>query len=489
MAERGINTRHSDYLDYQTEWETIEDVIEGQKRIKEMGREYLPKLESQSQQQYENYKERALFFNATGRTIEALLGMVFRKEPIIEVPSNIEQIEDDLSLKDETKIGFGKRLLRTTISKGRAGILVDFPRVEDNDVRTRAEAQRNGEFPYVTLYDALEIENWHVQREKGNTELKALILHEEFENQDGYFGGDTEEQKRLLELTDDAEGFEGQEVYRQQVWRRSADDQSESGWHLVEDVVPVMGGEPLTEIPFFFCGVNDTTSELNSPPLLDLVNVNISHYRSWADLEHGAHFTALPTPYVVGGDADEMSLAIGPSEWVIIENEEGEVGMLEYDGKGLDQLRNVIDDKEEMMADLGARLVMQVEDPSDAQETIQLKQQGQNSILANIVDTANMAYERALNMMGRWASGGSTEDPDATVQFNKDFFPSAIEPDLFKQLLAAKQQGRITTETFINNLKQGEIIDSDVDVEDYKEQTESEAGQNLAEIGQNGGMV
>jgi hypothetical protein len=485
MAERGINTKHSDYIDYEQEWDKIDDVISGQKEVKERGQEYLPKLASQSSDQYEAYKRRALFFNATGRTVEALLGMVFRKDPIIELPSNLEDISDDLSLKDESKKGFGKRLLRKTIEKGRSGILVDFPRVENDDVRTRAEAQRNGEFPYATLYEAQEIENWHVERENGNTELKALILHEEFENQDGYFGGDTEEQKRLLELTDDVEGFEG-EVYRQQVWRRSANDDEESGWHLAEDVVPRMGGEPLREIPFFFCGVNDTTSELHRPPLLDLVNVNLSHYRSWADLEHGAHFTALPTPYVIGGDAEEMALSIGPSEWVIVENEDGEVGMLEYDGKGLDQLRSVIDDKEEMMADLGARLVMQVEDPSDAQETIQLKQQGQNSILANIVDTAGMAYTKALKMMSRWASGGGNEDPDAKAEFNKDFFPGKLDPSMFKQLLAAKQQGKITTETFISNLQSGEIIDSDIDVEDYKSQTESEAEPDLAGIGRNG---
>jgi len=482
MAERGINTQHSDYIEYESEWDIIDDVMAGQSRIKEKGQSYLPKLPSQIPAQYNAYKERALFFNVTSRTVEALLGMVFRKQSNITVPSSIESEADNLSLKDETKKGFGKRMLRTTLKYGRAGVLVDFPRVENDEVRTRAEARRNGEYPYLTLYTAPEIQNWHVQREKGNTELKALILHEEFENQDGYFGGDTEEQKRLLELTDEVEGYEGREIYRQQVWRRSAAEDSDGQWAKVEDVVPTIGGEPMREIPFFFAGVNDTTSELHAPPLIDLVNVNLSHYRSQADLEHGAHFTALPTPYVTGGDKDEMELSIGPSEFIILENEDGEVGLLEYDGKGLDQLRNVIQDKQEMMADLGARLVMDVENPTDAQETIRLKQQGQNSILANIVDTCSMTYEKALDFMGKWQQGDVNAETDAEVAFNNDFFPQALDPNMFKQLLAARQQGRITDETFLKNLKEGEVIDSDLSVEDYKAKTETESGADLQSL-------
>jgi hypothetical protein len=481
MAEQYITQKHSDHLEYDHLWDKIRDVIEGEERIKERGTEYLPKLGGQTDPQYQAYKDRALFFNATGRTREALVGMAFRKNPTMEIPDNIEDIKDNLSLKDESAKGFAKRLVREDITTGRAGILVDHPRVDDSRTRTRAEAQKNGQFPYLTMYKAEEIRNWHVQREQGQTELKAVILHEEFENQDGYFGANTEDQWRLLELTDEVDGFGGEEVYRQRVWRRSADDDFQ-GRTLIEDVVPLVGGEPMNEIPFFFNGVTDTTSQVQTPPLLDLVNVNLSHYRSQADLEHGAHFTALPTPYVVGGDAEEMSLAIGPSEWNIAENENAEFGLLEYDGKGLDQLRQVIKDKEDMMADLGARLVMDVESATDATETVQLKQMGQNSILANIVDTSSMALQKAITFMSKWQSGNVGADVEARVKINKDFFPQPISPDMIKQLLAARQQGRITDKTFFRNLKQGEVIDEETTFDNYQDKLTVQSEQNLSEL-------
>lgn len=473
--ERGIQTKHSDYIEHEPLWDKIRDVIAGQKTIKEKGTEYLPKLGGQSTDQYDAYKKRATFYNATAQTKSAFEGMVFRKEPTIEVPNNLEEIEDDLSLKDESAKGFAKRLVGETIETGRNGILVDFPRIEDDGATTRAEARRNGENPYLTLYTAEEIRNWHVKRENGNTELKALILHEEFENQDGYFGGDTEEQFRLLHINDDGN-------YEQQIWRRSADDDDSSGLYMHEKVVPTMGGEPLDGIPFFFAGVTDTTSQLQKPPLIDLAEVNLSHYRSEADLEHGAHFTALPTIYVIGGDPEEMEIQVGPESAIIQENEDAEVGMLEYEGKGLSELMKVLDRKLDMMADMGARMVMSREDAADATETIQLKQQGSNSIVANIADTCGMAFERALNLMSRWKSGGSVDDPEANVSLNTDLLPQTLSPKMLKQLLAALQQGRITKKTFFRNLQEGEIIDQGESFDDYDAQTETESTPSLGEI-------
>jgi hypothetical protein len=67
---------------------------------------------------------------------------------------------------------------------------------------------------------------------------------------------------------------------------------------LLSEVYPLMNGKPLDFIPFTFLSTDDNTAEVDEPPLIDLVNVNLSHYRTCADLEHGAHFTGLPTPYI-----------------------------------------------------------------------------------------------------------------------------------------------------------------------------------------------
>lgn len=483
-TERGIKTKHSDYTDIQDQWEKLRDIFGGQRDVKDAGTKYLPKLGGQTSEQYEAYKKRGTFFNVTGHTADAFEGLVFRKDPLMNLPDNLLELQNDLSLKDETAKGFGKRLVRETLRLGRAGILVDFPRVEDDGATTQAEAEQRGENPYLTLYKSEEIRNWHVQREGGNTELKALILNEQFENQDGYFGVDVEEQYRLLEIVGEDDDTAPTGVYRQQIWRKSkADD--ESGFFLHSEVIPRIGGEPLRQIPFTFCGKSNTTSELESPPLMDLAEVNLSHYRSQADLEHGGHFTALPTITVIGADADEVDITVGPEKANFLENPDADIKMLEYTGEGLKQLMEIIDRKEDMMADLGARMVMNQEAASDAMETVQLKQQGSNSVIANIADTCGMAYEQALRWMSRWKAGDRNREVDVSIEFNKDLLPQGITPKMFKQLLAALQQGKITKQTFFENLQDGEIIDQSEDFEEYDAKTQMDAEPDLSSIPSN----
>lgn len=75
---------------------------------------------------------------------------------------------------------------------------------------------------------------------------------------------------------------------------------------MIEEVIPTVNGKPLTEIPFVCMSPYDLRVDLEKPPMLDLVDVNISHYRNSADYEHALYLTAQPTPYVTG-HLDEAS--------------------------------------------------------------------------------------------------------------------------------------------------------------------------------------
>ena len=85
----------------------------------------------------------------------------------------------------------------------------------------------------------------------------------------------------------------------------------------LEDV-PLKHGDPLTFIPFQFIGPTSVTPAIEKSPILDIVDVNLSHYRTSADFEHGAHLTALPTPWVSGVNPELVeSFPIGSdTAWV-----------------------------------------------------------------------------------------------------------------------------------------------------------------------------
>jgi hypothetical protein len=69
---------------------------------------------------------------------------------------------------------------------------------------------------------------------------------------------------------------------------------------LISTAFPKINNEFLDEIPFRFIGIDNVDADVDEPPLIDLVDMNLSHYRSSADYEHGCHFTGLPTPVISG---------------------------------------------------------------------------------------------------------------------------------------------------------------------------------------------
>ena len=54
--------------------------------MKRAGVRFLRRLEEQSTDEYEAYKSRAAFFNATARTADGFVGLIFRREPTVKLP-------------------------------------------------------------------------------------------------------------------------------------------------------------------------------------------------------------------------------------------------------------------------------------------------------------------------------------------------------------------------------------------------------------------
>ena len=88
-----------------------------------------------------------------------------------------------------------------------------------------------------------------------------------------------------------------------------------------------------------------------------LVEVNFQYYRHSADYEHGLHLTALPTPYITGYTPEGTTFEIGSATAWTIPNADATVGMLEFQGQGLQSHERALEMDIKNMAALGARLL------------------------------------------------------------------------------------------------------------------------------------
>ena len=207
-----------------------------------------------------------------------------------------------------------------------------------------------------------------------------------------------------------------------------------------------------------------------APPLLNLADVNLSHYRTSADLEHGRHFTALPTPYVTGVDVDS-ELSIGAESAWVLPDSASRAGYLEFSGSGLAALDTAMEQKRSMMASLGAQLLEGQKNGVEATETVKLRQNSEASVLMRTVKSVEEALSKSLNMMSEWEGG-----PEITVSLNTDFADSVIGSQDMVALMGLWQSGAISHESLLWNMKRGEVIPPDVSIEEERDRIDVQMG-------------
>jgi hypothetical protein len=81
-----VNSTHPDYEAAALNWARARDVLGGEDAVKAGGEKYLPRLDSQTDEEFAAYAKRASFFNATARTSEAYQGLIFRRPPFVKLP-------------------------------------------------------------------------------------------------------------------------------------------------------------------------------------------------------------------------------------------------------------------------------------------------------------------------------------------------------------------------------------------------------------------
>ena len=446
-------------------------------------------------------------------------GLPIRKPLVPEVKENpIKKHIQDITLTGTTLDLFSFEALQEVLTTGRYGILVDMADTENRD------KQR----PYWAGYEAESIINWSTDRIDGEEQLIRVILREETEIADPLddFATIKDERYRVLKLE---EGIYTQEVWakgsalRDALANLTANDDGTSSrvstlasgaavagktapfnpnpyslaaqramyngeptarasappefglsgkkgddWGVIEVVTPVRRGKPLDYIPFYFVNSTGSQATISKPPLLDLVDLNLSHYRTMADLEHGRHFVALPTPWISGAALNEQNeVQIGPSG-VLILDKGGAAGMLEFSGAGLRALETADEQKRKMMAVLGARLLEEGAMVAETATAVGMRHSGEQAVLRTMAQVLEQQLTKAMRTHAWWI--GTEKSPEdltyVQVELSKDFYAMKMQPAELAQMLAALQADGISYKTFYYNLAVGGITRPGIDAEE-----------------------
>lgn len=399
-------------------------------------RRYLPQpnAEDKSEANLERYRAyviRAVFYEVTARTLEGMAGQIFLRDPVVEIPNQLDILKTDADGGGLSLDQSAYRAVRHCIAYGRTGILVDYP-VTDGPV-TKADVAAGDIRPTFTIYEPWNIINWRIETDDAKRVLTFLVLRENREDEgiDG-FQLDSYEQYRVLSIDDD--GNHLVEIYRRD---KTKFDQTETYTPTDHQ------GKPLTYIPFMFIGSENNSEVPNRPPLYGMSSVNIAHYRNSADYEEACFIAGQPTPVLTGltedwvtnvlkgsitlGSRASIPLPVGANATLI---------QATANTMPIEAMKH----KEDQMVAIGAKLVQTQRQATKTATQKIIETTSESSTLANVAKNVSQAFVWALGVACDFVGAAKTA---IKYELNKDFDLTSMTADDQNAVITQWQTGAI----------------------------------------------
>ncbi len=446
---------HRTYQEHRAAYDKIRDVIAGEDRLKKAGAQYLPQPEGMTASQYLRYVQGSSFYATAERTLRGMVGSVTRNTPILTLPPRIESMRTAATFEGHSFDVLLEDTMREVLSVGRIAMVLDYP----------AAGAAPASAPFVSTFNAESILDWKEQLVGGRQKLTMLRLHENNDDLD-----DGVEQHLLLTLEP------AYTVRRFHVTskRHGAQEQSVDEVQIGEDITPAIDGSPMFDIPAVIVSPYNLKADVEKPPFLDLVNVNLAHWRNSADYYWSLYLTSQPTPWVAGAiNEKNKPTQIGSGAfWVLPEG--AQAGMLEFTGAGIAAQKTALDDLTAQMATLGARMVYDGKGRNETTDTAKLRHRSELSLLHSTVNMVEAALIKFLRLAAEWTAKGTADD--VVLQLHRDFVTAQMDPAVLTALIKAWQSGGISHDTLLTNLKKGEMVDANRTLEEERDFIEEQGG-------------
>lgn len=473
---------HPEVTYWKSEWEMLRDCVSGEMDIKSKGTAYLPKLDEMDDAEYKAYIDRAVFFNMVGRTITGLVGKLFRRPPVLEgIPERLVPFTKEITKSRQSLDLFAKTIAEEVFTIGRFGVLLD---MDVNGINP----------PYFAGYIAENIVNWTVEEVNGRDALTEVVLREirlaksvpvetqtkvRRTNKSGALVESNYMSKYLvsyrvlrLEQTETPGLYE----YRQYYYENPVGHANIDG-EPTYVITPTRRGLPFREIPFVFFGPKSNEPEIEKPPIQDIARLNISHYKSYAQLEHGRFYTGLPVYYAtVDGGNQLPEYTIGPGVvWLLAKD--SQAGLIEFNGNGLKFLENALTQKESQAATLGGRLMgVTTESTAESDNSLILKESNEHALLLNVSDVLDAGISKLLRLWAWWQDVNIKDTVGIEYAVSKSFIFDNAAAREFRAIHAMYKDGVIPVQVLYDYLRKAEVIPDSMSEEEFIRLLDSEEG-------------
>jgi hypothetical protein len=465
---KDVTYRRPEYVAALDRWRLVRDVCKGSDAIKAGKTLYLPQpnpddKSAANTERYKDYIKRAVFFNATGRTKNGLVGAVFRTVPTFTAPTTLAYLTEDADGAGVSIYQQSQMVLADVLETGRSFLLVDFPNVvkadgsSDSSVR---DLQEGGVQATIKAYPAESVINWRTTK-VGAKHLLSLVVLVETHEVEGDFEVETWPQYRVLRLVYGS--------YLVEVWRQ---DEKGGDFGLKEQYIPTRGnGQNWNEIPGGFVGSQNNDTSPDDAPLYDMAEVNVGHYRNSADYEDSVYMVGQPQIYMAGLDQqwvdmlEKKGIYFG-SRAPLMLPQGGTAGILQVEPNSM--AKEAMDGKTADMVALGARLIEQGSATKTATQA-GADNAAEHSVLSLVASNVSEAYTKALLFASDFMGVTGT----CEYKLNQDFVEATVDAQVLSELLKAVQAGQMPASDFWRELRRLGLIDAEKSDDDIRGELET----------------
>ena len=391
---------------------------------------YLIKWNKEDEDKFEWRKKVSYFKNFTKPIINGLVNRLFIKQHIFNISN--EDYLNDIDLQGDSLKAFIKK---TTMLVIRDGLCLIYAGTNNKFTNiSKLDEEKFNIRGYLKLFEYNQIVNYRYS----NNILTQIVLREQI------FINDDKDEYNTIEVTKYIRlGIGFGEVYIKNGNKIELIDT----WTNDLNFIPIV----------VFYGTLDY-SNLNANSIIkDIVELNNSHYNLASGLMNISHIVSNPIPILYGQPQNlDRELKLGVNSVIMFptaQNNAYKFEWVEVLGNGVKIAEREIDKLEEYIISISFD-ILRVDKINTATEAI-IKDNNNKSILSSIADNLESSINKALSILETL-----TNSKIGNIEINKDIDSTRLNAESIKNLIELRKNNIISTETILDTLIKGEIIDN-----------------------------
>jgi len=465
QEEDDIATTSPDYDEMRLDWELIEDLLGGTRRMRRKAHRWLPQEEKESDKAYSVRVARSVLFGALEKAIDDVVAKPFAKMvktegTLIDRLAGI-MVNADMAGRNLTQ--YARDWFRNGVTHGLAHTIVDFPRVTQGPTRDPVAAARA--HPYFAEIRAPQLFFWESEQEVDGSEklLEVRIMDHRLVKR-GQFGQRNEPVvKRWL-------------PDRWELWQRTDSPRGTIGrgkWELFDTQT-----HPFGEIPLCTWYADRTGFMTGRPPFMDLAWLNLTHWQSDSDQRNLLRFARVGVYFGAGLTEEDLKqgFTVGGNRLFAAKNPDAKLSVVEHTGQAIGAGAEDLKALEERMERLGLEPLVR-RTGSETATGKGINEAKTQATIISWVENFETGLRKCFELAAKWVRT-ELEEAFKVVVF-KDFPLGSRAKDDAEILLKLREPDatgapEIPKVLLLNELKRRGLFSEDVDIEEVIEQAMQE---------------